>query len=69
MTLRLVKFLFILYQLVTRSRYASCRYMPTCSKYAVDAVEKHGTIKGVWFTVKRVSSCHPLSKRPIYDPA
>ena len=36
-----------------------CRYYPSCSEYAVEAVEKHGAIKGGWLGVKRVCRCHP----------
>jgi len=37
----------------------SCRYAPTCSAYAIEAVKKHGAIKGVWLAVKRIVRCHP----------
>ena len=36
-----------------------CRYHPTCSNYAVQAIEKHGAFKGVWLAFKRIISCHP----------
>jgi putative membrane protein insertion efficiency factor len=36
-----------------------CRYTPTCSTYAIQALQKHGLIKGLWLTVKRISRCHP----------
>jgi putative membrane protein insertion efficiency factor len=36
-----------------------CRYTPTCSAYAVEALKKYGLFKGAWLTVKRVSRCHP----------
>ena len=36
-----------------------CRYTPTCSQYAIDAVKKHGVIKGIYLTLKRLSVCHP----------
>lgn len=39
-----------------------CRFYPSCSDYLVDAVEGHGTIKGLYLGFKRVCSCHPLSK-------
>ena len=38
---------------------ASCRYTPTCSQYAVEAIRKHGPFKGGWFAVKRIARCHP----------
>jgi hypothetical protein len=36
-----------------------CRFTPTCSQYAREAVEKHGAIKGSWMAARRVSRCHP----------
>ena len=45
-----------------------CRFMPTCSQYAIDAVNKHGPWRGGWMTVKRICRCHPLSAGG-YDPA
>ena len=36
-----------------------CRYYPTCSAYALEAVEQHGAVKGMWFSVRRVLRCHP----------
>jgi uncharacterized protein len=38
---------------------ASCRYTPTCSTYAIQAVEKHGPLKGGWLALKRIISCNP----------
>ena len=37
-----------------------CRFYPTCSHYAVEAIEKHGVIKGLWLAIKRILKCHPL---------
>ena len=45
----------------------ACRYTPTCSEYALDAVERHGVLKGLALAVKRVLSCNPLS-RGGFDP-
>ena len=36
-----------------------CRFYPTCSHYAHEAVQKHGWLKGTWLAVKRLSKCHP----------
>jgi hypothetical protein len=36
-----------------------CRYSPTCSEYAAEAVEKHGVLSGTWLSIKRLSRCHP----------
>lgn len=38
---------------------ASCRFMPSCSAYAMEAVAKHGAVGGSWLAVKRVCRCHP----------
>lgn len=44
-----------------------CRYQPTCSQYALEAVEKYGMLKGLWLGLKRVCRCHPLNPGG-YDP-
>ena len=45
-----------------------CRYMPTCSQYMLDAVEKHGALRGGWRGLKRICRCHPFGGSG-YDPA
>jgi len=37
----------------------SCRFTPTCSNYAIEAINKHGPLKGLWLAIKRISKCHP----------
>ncbi|NLV49726.1 MAG: membrane protein insertion efficiency factor YidD [Clostridiales bacterium] len=44
-----------------------CRYVPTCSQYALEALEKYGALKGSWLALKRVLRCHPFH-RGGYDP-
>ncbi len=39
---------------------AACRYQPTCSHYAIEALEKHGALRGGWLAVKRIARCHPF---------
>ena len=44
-----------------------CRYYPSCSQYAENAIKQHGIIKGLWLAFKRLLRCHPWS-RGGYDP-
>lgn len=61
---KLVRF----YQLTFSSLVGSCcRFQPTCSEYAREAIKKYGILKGGWLTVKRLSRCHPWAKGG-YDP-
>jgi putative membrane protein insertion efficiency factor len=45
----------------------SCRFSPTCSEYAKEAIFKHGIFKGIWLGIKRFSRCHPWGGKG-YDP-
>ena len=45
----------------------ACRYMPTCSEYAIEALKKYGPLKGSWLALKRIASCHPWGGSG-YDP-
>ncbi len=38
----------------------SCRYLPTCSEYSIEALETHGLFKGIWMILKRIITCHPI---------
>ena len=50
-------------------RPPACRFIPTCSQYALEAVEKYGAVKGGFLAAKRLSHCHPFYKGgKIYDP-
>lgn len=40
----------------------SCRFYPTCSEYAMEAINTHGSLKGSWLSIKRIVRCNPLSK-------
>ena len=48
----------------------SCRFIPTCSAYALEALEKYGAAKGGWLAFRRFSRCHPFHRRgyAVYDP-
>jgi putative membrane protein insertion efficiency factor len=46
---------------------SACRYYPTCSEYMLEAVVKHGAVKGVWMGLKRLGRCHPFHEGG-YDP-
>ncbi|MGV3043043.1 membrane protein insertion efficiency factor YidD [Staphylococcus rostri] len=45
----------------------SCRFYPTCSNYAVEAIQVHGALKGSWLAIKRILKCHPFHKGG-FDP-
>ena len=46
---------------------SNCRYTPTCSTYSIDSLRKHGLIKGMFLSIRRISKCNPLFKGG-YDP-
>lgn len=55
------------YQRLTAHRLPSCRYLPTCSHYAAEAIEVYGVGRGSWLAVRRLSRCHPWGSHG-YDP-
>lgn len=61
--------LVILYR-VTLGRLmgGQCRYQPTCSQYAIDAINKYGVFRGSWRALKRILRCHPWGGKG-WDPA
>ncbi|MEZ6192725.1 MAG: membrane protein insertion efficiency factor YidD [Phycisphaerales bacterium] len=62
-------FLVLLYR-VTLGRVMGghCRFQPSCSQYMIDAVQKHGPVRGAWRGIKRIARCHPFGGSG-YDPA
>jgi hypothetical protein len=67
---QLVLFILRAYQLTIAPMLPpnTCRFTPTCSHYAMDAVRKYGVLSGSWRAVKRIGRCHPLHPGG-YDPA
>lgn len=47
---------------------ARCRFRPTCSAYAIEAISKYGALKGGYLALRRFLRCHPFYKGDIYDP-
>ncbi len=45
-----------------------CRFKPTCSQYTIEAIREWGVLKGLWLGAKRLSQCHPFSKKHGHDP-
>lgn len=56
-----------LYQKMPISSHYNCRFIPSCSEYGIEAINKHGSLKGSFLTIKRILKCNPLTK-PGYDP-
>jgi len=63
--LKLIRF----YQrFISPYRPACCRFTPTCSAYALEAIHKYGACKGGFLAIKRILRCHPFYKGDYYDP-
>jgi len=56
-----------LYQGARTGRLSPCRFVPSCSEYAIEAVAQHGAARGCWLTIRRLARCRPLGGRG-YDP-
>jgi putative membrane protein insertion efficiency factor len=56
-----------IYQSIPGSWHLSCRHIPTCSNYGIEAIKIHGSIKGSYLTLKRILRCNPFGTRG-FDP-
>jgi len=65
---RILIFLILIYQkFISPLLGSNCRFLPTCSSYTIEAIKKHGSIKGTYLGIKRISKCQPFHKGG-YDP-
>jgi putative membrane protein insertion efficiency factor len=46
---------------ISRTKYPSCRFVPSCSRYTYEAIDKYGLVRGVWMGAKRLARCHPFN--------
>lgn len=63
----LIKFIKFYQRYISANRPPTCKYYPTCSAYSIEAIEKHGSFKGVLMSTWRILRCNPFSKGG-YDP-
>ena len=56
------------YQLLPFSSHLKCRFIPTCSNYGIEAINRYGCFKGSILTIKRICRCNPFNKNCGYDP-
>lgn len=59
LTCRMLSAVIRAYQRVRQGRLSPCRYVPSCSTYALEAMERHGTLRGSWLAARRICRCNP----------
>lgn len=64
---RLLSFLIRTYQAARSGRLSPCRFQPSCSAYALEAIQVRGAARGTWLALRRIARCHPLGGRG-FDP-
>jgi putative membrane protein insertion efficiency factor len=57
-----------LYQKMPLSSHSMCKFVPSCSNYAIEAINEYGNIKGSFLAFKRILRCNPFNKHSGYDP-
>ena len=60
LTYILIKFIKVYKFLISPLLGHSCRYLPTCSEYSIEALKEFGLVKGIFMSIKRILSCHPI---------
>lgn len=68
MRILLLKLIRFYQRYLSKATPACCRFRPTCSAYAYQAIQKYGAVKGGILALKRLSRCHPFYRGDIYDP-
>ena len=63
-----ISFIYLYRWLISPFLPPACKFTPTCSRYAISAIECHGMMKGLWMTLKRLLRCNPYNKSDSYDP-
>ena len=64
---RFLRWLISLYQMARTGKLSPCRFTPTCSSYAMEAIDVHGALHGGWLAARRIGRCHPWGRFG-YDP-
>ncbi|MFN6414881.1 MAG: membrane protein insertion efficiency factor YidD [Pseudomonadota bacterium] len=63
-----VSFIYLYRWLISPFLPPACKFTPTCSRYAISAIECHGVLKGLWMTLKRLLRCNPYNNADAHDP-